>query len=352
MSEQELEAGVPREAALPNIVYPELLDPDISLEAGILAPHGNVAFRDVAQIGDLDAALCREADGLLVFRHHVSRADFDRFPKLSVLVRIGVGYDRIDLITAAERDILVCNVPDYGTTEIADHAMALVLALRRGLLLHHDLQRGSSPAPWLMIETPLIERSNVQTLGIIGLGRIGTAVAMRAKAFGFRVVFYDPYLPNGVDLALGIERARSLPELLRVANVLSLNSLLSDETRGMIGAAELAQLPRGAVIVNTARGALMDIDALEDAMRSGQVAGAGLDVIPVEPPVEPLPGLLRAYRDQEAWLTGRLILTPHVAYYSAAANRDIRVKAAETMVAALQGRPQNIILPSTRFARA
>jgi C-terminal binding protein len=336
---------------IPNIVYPELLEPDTALEAGILAPYANVAFHDVAQIADLDAALCREADGLLVFRHHVTRSDFDRFPRLSVLVRIGVGYDRIDLITAAERDILVCNVPDYGTTEIADHAMALVLALRRGLLLHHDLQRGPSPAPWMMIETPLIERSNVQTLGIIGLGRIGTAVAMRAKAFGFRVMFFDPYLPNGVDLALGIERARSLPELLGAANVLSLNTLLSDETRGMIGAAELAQLPRGAVIVNTARGALMDIDALEVAMRSGHIAGAGLDVIPTEPPVEPLPGLLRAYRDHEEWLTGRLILTPHVAYYSAPANRDIRVKAAETMVAALQGRPQNIILPSSRFAR-
>ena len=334
-----------------TIIYPELLDPDTTLEAEILAPHGNVAFHDVPLIADLDASLCRDADGLLVFRHHVTKADLDRFPRLSVLVRIGVGYDRIDMATAAERDILVCNVPDYGTTEIADHAMGLVLALRRGLLLHHDLQRGSAPPPWLLVETPLIDRLNVQTLGIVGLGRIGTAVAMRAKAFGFRVTFFDPYVPNGVELALGIERARSLPELLRAANVLSLNALLSDETRGMIGAAELAQLPRDAVIVNTARGALMDIGALEEAMRSGHIAGAGLDVIPVEPPVEPLPGLLRAYRDREEWLTGRLIVTPHVAYYSAPANRDIRVKAAETMVAALQGRPQNVVLPSSRFAR-
>lgn len=335
---------------MPNVLYPELLDPDTRLEQAVLAGHCSVTFRDVPELSDLAEADCREADGLLVFRHHVREADFARFPKLKVLVRIGVGFDRIAMKTAAARDVLVCNVPDYGTTEIADHAMGLVLALRRGLLLHHDLQRGREPAPWLMIDTPLIDRSGAQTFGIIGLGRIGTAVALRAKAFGFRVVFYDPYVPNGTELAIGVERVRSLPELLAVSNVLSLNCLLSDETRGMIGAGELRQLPAGAVIINTARGALIDIDALGEAMKDGHIAGAGLDVVPVEPPAEPLPVLLAAYRNHDAWLTGRLIVTPHVAYYSPQANRDIRVKAAETMVAALQGRPQNIVLPSNHFA--
>lgn len=332
-----------------NVLYPELIDPDTGLEQSVLAGHCNVTFRDVPQLSDIDEVTCRETDGLLVFRHHVTEADFARFPKLGVLVRIGVGYDRIAMKTAAARDILVCNVPDYGTTEIADHSLALVLALRRGLLLHHDLQRGDEPAPWLMIDTPLIDRSGTQTFGIVGLGRIGTAVALRAKAFGFRVVFYDPYVPNGTELALGVERMRSLSELLTVSNVLSLNCLLSDETRGMIGAPQLARLPAGAVVVNTARGALIDIDALGEAMRNGHVAGTGLDVIPVEPPVEPLPALLKAYRQREPWLDGRLIVTPHVAYYSQKADRDIRVKAAETMVAALQGRPQNVVLASSRF---
>lgn len=332
-----------------NVLYPELIDPDTRLEEGVLAGHCRVTFRDVAELADLDEATCRETDGLLVFRHHVTEADFARFPRLRVLVRIGVGFDRIAMKTAAARDILVCNVPDYGTTEIADHSIALVLALRRGLLLHHDLQRGDDPAPWLMVDSPVIDRSTTQTFGIVGLGRIGTAVALRAKAFGFRVVFYDPYVPNGVELALGIERMRSLGELLAVSNVLSLNCLLSDETRGMIGRAELRRLPVGAVVVNTARGALIDIDALGDALQDGHLAGAGLDVVPVEPPSDPLPALLAAYRAREPWLTGRLIVTPHVAYYSQKANRDIRVKAAETMVAALGGRPQNIVLPSSRF---
>lgn len=334
---------------MPNVLYPELIDPDTRLEEGVLAGHCSVTFRDVPELSDLDETDCREADGLLVFRHHVREADFARFPKLKLLVRIGVGFDRIAMRTAAARDILVCNVPDYGTTEIADHAMGLVLALRRGLMLHHDLQRGRQPAPWLMIDSPLIERSGTQTFGIVGLGRIGTAVALRAKAFGFRVVFYDPYVANGTELAIGVERVRTLDELLAMSNVLSLNCLLSNETRGLIGGKELRRLPAGAVIVNTARGALIDIDALGQAMKDGHIAAAGLDVVPVEPPTEPLPALLSAYRDHAPWLTGRLIVTPHVAYYSPQANRDIRVKAAETMVAALQGRPQNVLLASSRF---
>jgi len=118
-------------------------------------------------------------------------------------------------------------------------------------------------------------------------------------------------------------------------------------TQGMIGAAELAMLRPGAVVVNTARGPVVDLDALEAAMRSGHVAGAGLDVLPVEPPVEPLPGLLRAYRAREAWQVGRLIITPHSAYLTPEAYGDIRLKSAETMRAALAGEPQNVISPDS-----
>ncbi len=238
----------------------------------------------------------------------------------------------------------MCNVPDYGTTEVADHAMALVLALRRGLLLHHELQRREGAA-WRVIEDPLIRRSGVQTFGILGLGRIGTAVALRAKAFGFRVVFFDPYRPNGTELALGVERARKLDDLLRAADVLSLHAPLTPETRGMIGARELALLPEGAVLVNTARGAIVDVDALAQALRSGQLAGAGLDTLAVEPPTDPEPGLLAAYRAREKWLEGRVIITPHSAFHSPQAWADIRRKSAETMAAALAGRPENVIAP-------
>src|SRR6185295_19087708 len=120
-----------------------------------------------------------------------------KFPKLRCVVRMGVGYDKIDRKAAAEHKVMVCNVPDYGTTEVADHAMALALALRRGIVLHLEAQRRPQPARWAYMIDPLVRRAGVQTFGIIGLGRIGTAVALRAKAFQFRVVVYDPYMPNG-----------------------------------------------------------------------------------------------------------------------------------------------------------
>src|SRR6516164_8177856 len=151
----------------------------------------------------------------MIMRHAVSAEDIARFPRLKAIVRMGVGYDRIDRTAAAARDILVCNVPDYGTTEVADHAMALALALRRGIVFYHERMRASPPPPWGAVANALIRRSGVQNFGIVGLGRIGTAVALRARAFGFHVSFYDPYLPNGTELALGIGRARTLEDLLR-----------------------------------------------------------------------------------------------------------------------------------------
>ena len=225
----------------------------------------------------------------MIMRHAVGAADIARFPRLRAIVRMGVGYDKIDRPAAAARNILVCNVPDYGTTEVADHAMALVLALRRGVVLYHERLRANPPAPWGVVKNDLIRRLGVQTFGILGLGRIGTAVALRARAFGFRVVFYDPYLPNGADLALGIGRAATLEDLLRQTDTLSVHAPLTPETRLMLGRDQLSLLRPGAVVVNAARGPIIDLDALLALLRGGHIAAAGLDVLPVEPPVEPFP---------------------------------------------------------------
>ena len=332
-----------------TVLYAEPIYSDDSVERRIYGPDVRVIFPPpTTSIADLPDGLCAQADGLMNMRYQIAGADFARFPKLRAVCRMGVGYDVIDRKAAAERQILVLNVPDYGTTEVADHAMSLALALRRGLLLHHEAQRADPPARWRYVDDPLVRRSGVQTFGIVGMGRIASAVALRAKAFGFRVVFFDPYLPNGVELGLGIGRARTLEELLRASDTLSIHCPLTPETRGMIGAAELALLPQGAVVVNTARGPIIDIDALADALKRGHLAGVGLDVVPVEPPVEPLPELIRAYRAREAWCEGRLIITPHAAFYSPQAWDDIRVKSAETMRAALLGpRTQNVIPPDS-----
>lgn len=329
-----------------TVLYPEALYPDQSVEREVYGPDVRVVMPGLAKLADLSDRDCADADGLMILRQPVSEADFARFKKLRVVLRMGVGYDKLDRKAAAARNIMVCNVPDYGTTEVADHTMALVLALRRGLLLHHAAQRKLTPAPWRYLETPLIERLSAQRFGIVGLGRIGTAVALRAKAFGFEVLVFDPHQPNGVELSVGVTRVGKLEDLLRQVNVLAVHAPLTVETRGMLGLAQLSLLPKGAVVVNTARGPIIDVDALATLLRQDHLAGVGLDVLPIEPPVEPLPELLRAYRAREPWTEGRLIITPHSAFHSPHAWADIRRKSAETMRAALLGpRPQNVITP-------
>jgi phosphoglycerate dehydrogenase-like enzyme len=330
-----------------TVLYSENIYPDDSVERRIYGPDVNVIFPAAStSLADLRAEDCAAADGLMILRYKVTAKDLERFPRLRAICRMGVGYDNLDRAAAADRRIMIMNVPDYGTTEVADHAIALALTLRRGLLLHHELQRKDPPAQWRYVLDPLIRRLGAQTFGVVGLGRIGTAAALRAKGLGFRVVFYDPNLPNGAELGVGLTRVGTLEELLRQTDTLSIHAPLTPETRGMIGAKELALLPKGAVVVNTARGPIIDIAALADALRGGHLAGVGLDVVPVEPPVEPVPELIRAYRAREAWCEGRLIITPHSAFHTPEAWDDIRVKSAETMRAALLGpKPQNVIRP-------
>jgi C-terminal binding protein len=332
-----------------TVLYPEGMYDDEAEERRIFGPDVAIVMRRTAGLAELPDADCATANGLMIFRHRVTAADLARFPRLRAIVRMGVGYDLIDRAAAAARGILVCNVPDYGTTEVADHALALALALRRGLLLHHAAQRRTPPAGWEVIADPLVRRAGVQTFGIVGLGRIGTAAALRAKAFGYRVVFYDPHRPSGTELALGIHRAASLEALLPEADILSVHAPLTRETRGLLDRHALELLPRGAVVVNTARGPILDLDALADLLEAGHIAGAGLDVLPIEPPqAGPIPRLLTAYRERAPWTEGRLIITPHSAYHSPEAWADIRSKSAETMRAALlTNRPQNVIPPES-----
>jgi C-terminal binding protein len=329
-----------------TVLYPEARQQPDALERDVFGPDVEIVKRDAGALSELSDGDCAAADGLMIMGFAVTGADLARFPRLRAIVRMGVGYDKLDRPAAAARNILVCNVPDYGTTEVADHAMALALTLRRGILLHHEYQRHDPPAPWRSFHHPMIQRLGALTFGIVGLGRIGTAVALRAKAFNMRVVFYDPKHPNGHELGLGIERAATLEDLLRQADTLSIHAPLTVETRGMLGYDQLSLLPKGAVVVNDARGPILDLDALAALLKSGHIAAAGLDVLPVEPPVEPIPELLRAYRAREDWLEGRLVITPHSAWLTPQSELDTRRKSAETMRAALlTNNPQNVITP-------
>ena len=328
-----------------TVLYAEKLYDNDKVERDVFGPDVRVVWLNVGNLSELAERDCAQIDSLMVMRHVVTGEHLAKFPKLSCVVRMGVGYDKIDRKAAAARN-MVCNVPDYGTTEVADHALALALSLRRGIALHLEAQRRPQPASWTYLRDPLVRRSGVQTFGIVGLGRIGTAAALRAKAFQFRVVAYDPYMPNGTELGVGVERVRSLAALMEQVDTLSIHAPLTPETRGMISRDMLERMPKGGVVINTARGPIVDVDALAELLKRGHLAGVGLDVLPVEPPVEPVPELLRAYRAREPWCEGRLIITPHSAFFTPEAWDDTRLKAAETMRAALLGpRPQNVIGP-------
>jgi phosphoglycerate dehydrogenase-like enzyme len=285
-----------------------------------------------AALGGADVTLFRVDDAsevvdrlsdvqVLIVWHqiHLSRAVITRLQACRGIVCASVGTDNVDLDAARDCGISVSNVADYGVDEVADHTLALLLALSRNL---HETIAAARGFTWRWQSIGDVRRLHGRCLGIVGLGRIGTAVAMRARSFGLRVVFFDPYLPPGVDKAMGLERADSLDQLLGSADVLSLHVPLTAETQGMIGRRELAQLPEGALVLNTSRGAVLEEEPLLEALEEGRIAGAGLDVVASEPNVTPR---LVAHP--------RVLLTCHSAFYSVESLRELREKAARAAAA-------------------
>jgi len=309
---------------------------------------GDDAVLDYARVESPDAIAeerWRAAEAIMLFRFRLDAARIALLDRCRIVVRYGVGVDRVDRIALAARGIPLCNTPDYGTTEVADHAVALLLALRRGIAAYDGRLRDDLRGAWTYEAVTGLRRMGGQRAAVIGLGRIGTAVSLRLKAFGVRVTAYDPYLPQGAELALGIGRAETLEAALGGADLLTLHAPLTRRTKGMIDAAALARLAPGAVVVNTARGAIIDLDALAGALRSGHVHAAGLDVLPEEPP-DPAHTLIAAWQAGAAWLAHRLIVTPHAAFHSPEAQADMRRKAAETAALYLrEGRLRNVCPP-------
>jgi len=293
---------------------------------------------------EISTAMCQAADAVINYSpaHNIA-APAAAFPKVRIAVRSGVGFDNIDGPGWGARGIPACNVPDYGTTEVADHALALALALTRGTFTYANEIARDGAAGWHFAKAPLLRRHKGAVFGIVGLGRIGLAAARRAAAFDMRVIFYDPHLLSGVDLSTGYERVHALADLMQLSDIVSIHAPLSEETRGLIGAAALAAAKPGLVLVNTARGPIVELDALEKALRQGNVAGAALDVLPNEPG-DLDHALIAAWRRREPWIADRLIVTPHAAFYSPAAMRDLRLKAIEVVRAYLaDGRLTNCI---------
>lgn len=287
-----------------------------------------------ARAADVPDECWRGADAVLAW-HELTydAAVLAKLERCRVIVRIGVGFDNVDLRAAGAQGIRVCNVPDYGTNDVADHAMALLLTLARGLPRYDEAARQGQ---WTWEAAGPLARVTGRTLGIIGLGRIGTATAIRAKAFGMRVVFHDPYKDPGYDKALGVEQAQTLDELLARADVVSLHTPLTAETARLANRSFFERWKAAGTFINTARGGCQDLDALHWALESGRLRAAGLDVLPEEPP-DPRHPLIRAWRAREAWLDGRLLITPHAAFFNRESYEEMRRKAAEEALRVLTG---------------
>jgi phosphoglycerate dehydrogenase-like enzyme len=298
-------------------------DPDIEREVA-----GPDATFEIVRPGKEDTPLeaLRRADAVLNCRsqHVLPERLIAAMERTKIVAQAGVGFNHIDIAAAARRGIPVCNTPDYGTREVADHAMALMLSLVRGVTAYNQRLLGRDDA-WSTLALPLppVRRLAGQVLGIVGLGRIGTALARRARAFELDIVLHDPYLPAGHELALGFRRAATLAELLGQSDIVSLHCPLTEETAGLIDDRSLAAMKPGAILINTARGGITDLDAVERGLRSGHLRAAGLDVLPREP-LDRTHTLIAAWTAGENWLEGRLILTPHAAFYTPESLADMR----------------------------
>jgi D-3-phosphoglycerate dehydrogenase / 2-oxoglutarate reductase len=305
-----------------------LADPSYSLDEvrGIIGDAVEVELAVAPWEGDDVVGLLTGPD------FPVGEEELARLPALRVVGTCSVGYDHIDLEAATARDIAVCNVPDYCVEEMADSSLALLLALMRGVVA---LDRSVRDGGWdHSVAGPLHTFAGTK-LAVIGFGRIGRALAARALALGFEVWGVDPHVADD-DIATCGARPATLAEALENCRGFSLHSLLTDETRGMIGADEIARMPRGSYLVDTARAALVDFDAVLAALDSGQLAGAGFDVLPVEPP------------DQEAPAPERptLIVNPHAAWYSPATEHEAYRRPAVAVREALEGRhPADALAP-------
>jgi phosphoglycerate dehydrogenase-like enzyme len=312
-----------------TLLFPDSRATELDLEREVVGPDVVLLNPRQNRFDAIDLAAWENADGIVVSRIPIDAAAVARLKRARIVVRNGVGFDILDLKALGEAGIAACNVPDYGTTEVADSAIAMMLAFARGIGVYDAALRADLKAGWSHVHNVTARRLRGATFGVIGLGRIGTASALRARAFGMQVAFFDPLLPNGAELSFGFTRTRTLPNLLGMADVICIHSPLTAETRGVINSAAVAAMKQGAWLICNARGPICDTAALLAGLKSGKLAAVGLDVLPQEPATADDP-LVAAWQANEPWIRGRVLINPHAGFYSPDSFVDLRRKAVET----------------------
>jgi phosphoglycerate dehydrogenase-like enzyme len=308
-----------------TVLIADFLD-ETTIESAVLGDIADFVMAGATDESQL-APYLAAADAIMLFHDltMLGEATFSRAPRCRGLVRAGVGYNNVDCEAATRHGVVVCNVPDYGTEEVADHAIMFLLALVRRLVPAHQAIRAGTWDHRTAVGAP---RLRGKTFGIVGCGRIGTAAALRAKAMGLDVVFYDPYLRQGIDKALGIRRVHRLEELLEQSHFVSLHCYLDASSYHLINARTIARMRPGTILINTARGPVVEETALLEALESGYLAAAGLDVVEHEP-----------LQNEKLRQHPNVLFTPHTAFYSVEGYAELRTKTAEEIRRLLLGEP-------------
>jgi D-3-phosphoglycerate dehydrogenase len=268
----------------------------------------------------------RDADALLVVHENIDATVISKLGRCKIIVRCGIGYDNIDTQAAANAGIWVANIPDANFREVATHAVAMILALTRHLPAY---DRAMHSVGWAGMELGAgLHRAEAQTLGLLGMGRIGSLVAAMGQAIGFKVQAYDPYLPPSQAEGMGVTLG-TLDEILAGSDIISLHLPMTAETKGIIGSGALAKMKPGSYLVNVSRGGLVDEVALAAALESGHLSGAGIDVWEVEPPEA----------DNPLLACKSALMSPHAAYLSFESFGEIRIKSFQEAARVLGGEP-------------
>ncbi len=314
-----------------KIVVTDYIETDLEWERVQLAPLP-VTFETYqlkSASGEELVARVGDADVLVVNMVKMTREVIQNLRSCKLIIRHGVGYDNIDVPAATEHGIQVCYVPDYCREEVAEQAMMLLLLCRRKFTRQQEaLEVSVENGQWDFSTVGPIRRFSNTKAGIVGCGRIGSLVVGMLRGFGIEVLVHDPYLSERRQAELGI-RCLPLDEVLRNADMVTIHPALSNETKYMMGERELRMMKPTAILVNTARGAIVNADALARACKEGWIAGAGIDVFEKEPPENSF--VLRGIPN--------VILTPHLAWYSEDAGVSIREKIMEDIRRFLDGRP-------------
>ena len=283
-----------------------------------------------------------EVEVLMVWHHEINSKYLKNFPNLKGIVRYGVGIDKINFNDAKERKLVICNTPDYATDEVSDSALSMIMNIVRGTQVY-DKECRNNPDIWKK-NTILknLKRASRQTLGVIGAGRIGSALIKKALAIGFNVVFYDPYKEAGYEKIIKADRTNELSILISQSDIISIHTPLTEETKNLVNKEFIKKMKYGSSLINTARGTIIeDLDVLYDALKSKKINCIGLDVLPDEPPKECK--LIRAWEKNES-ISSRIIINPHISYYSIHSYEESRTKTALNAKKIIMGEtPTNII---------